>query len=223
MTREQQLQFCKKCENRKMDAQQGLLCGLTGQKADFERECPDFIRDETVQEVPRNIEDGFTPQELAQNLPKGVAEKLRLEQNLPLAIAAGLVVGSIGAAIWGAITVATGYQIGYMAVAIGAGVGFAVRTFGKGIDEVFGYAGAALALLSCLLGNFLSIIGFVAEVEGFTFMDTLLMFDYSFLPEVMISTFGIMDLLFYGIALYEGYKFSFRKITEVNIRVLSKN
>jgi hypothetical protein len=33
-------------------------------------------------------------------------------------------------------------------------------------------------------------------------------------PEVMMDAFSPMDLLFYGIAIYEGYKFSFRQITE---------
>jgi hypothetical protein len=41
MTRNEQLQFCKKCTNRKMDFQ-GLICSLTGEKANFEETCPDF-------------------------------------------------------------------------------------------------------------------------------------------------------------------------------------
>ena len=45
-TREQQLKYCKRCKNRKMDLKQGLICSLTGQKADFYKECPDFIFDE---------------------------------------------------------------------------------------------------------------------------------------------------------------------------------
>jgi hypothetical protein len=47
MTREEQLTFCKKCTNRKTDMQQGLICSLTGEKANFENECPDFILDES--------------------------------------------------------------------------------------------------------------------------------------------------------------------------------
>jgi hypothetical protein len=42
MTREERLQFCQICTNRKMNLSQGLLCGLTNQKADFEGSCPSF-------------------------------------------------------------------------------------------------------------------------------------------------------------------------------------
>ena len=31
---------------------------------------------------------------------------------------------------------------------------------------------------------------------------------------LLIETFDFMDLLFYGIAIYEGYRFSFRNMTE---------
>lgn len=123
--------------------------------------------------------------------------------------------------LWGIITVATGYQIGYMAVAIGLGVGYAVRRFGKGIDPIFGMMGAALSLFSCVLGNFLSIIGFVAHTEGLDYVETLLLIDYSFVPALMTESFSLIDLLFYGIALYQGYKFSFRVISEEDIAGLA--
>jgi hypothetical protein len=41
--------------------------------------------------------------------------------------------------------------------------------------------------------------------------------DYSLVPQIMIDSFSPMDILFYGFALYEGYKFSFREITEGEI------
>ncbi len=42
MTRDQHLQYCKVCINRRFDAQQGILCNLTGKIADFESSCPNF-------------------------------------------------------------------------------------------------------------------------------------------------------------------------------------
>src|SRR5690606_41708657 len=54
-------------------------------------------------------------------------EKFRSEQELPKAIITGIVVGLIGALLWGAITVITEFQIGFMAIAIGAGVGLSMR------------------------------------------------------------------------------------------------
>jgi hypothetical protein len=143
--------------------------------------------------------------------------QLKLEQNLPMAIIGGLSVAIIGAILWAVITVATEYQIGYMAIVIGFGVGYSVRFFGKGIDSIFGIIGALLALIGCVLGNFLSIIGFVANSENLGYFETLTLIDLSLIPEIMTESFNPMDILFYGLAIYEGYRFSFRQITEEEI------
>lgn len=144
-------------------------------------------------------------------------EKIKLEQNLAMGFIGGLAAAVIGAIVWAVITVVTEYQIGYMAIAIGFLVGFSVRTFGKGINTIFGVIGAVLALIGCLLGNFLSLVGFFADAEGMSYLEILSQIDYALVPEIMIETFNPMDVLFYGIALYEGYKFSFRQITEEEI------
>ena len=46
------------------------------------------------------------------------------------------------------------------------------------------------------------------------------MIDYSKAPELMISMFHPMDLLFYGLAVYEGYKFSFQNLSDDQISEL---
>ena len=176
MRREEQLTFCKRCTNRKMDIQLGLICSLTGEKANFENECPDFNMDESVKMEPEASEP-LEQQEVRSALSNEVLERLRLEQNLPLAIVSGVGAGLIGAILWGVITVTTNYQIGYMAIAIGAGVGFSMRFLGKGIDQVFGITGGAIAVLSCFVGNFFSVIGFYANTEDLEFLETLLLFD----------------------------------------------
>ena len=38
---------------------------------------------------------------------------------------------------------------------------------------------------------------------------------------VLTATFQVMDLLFYALAVYEGYRFSFRRITEAETRRLT--
>ena len=223
MTREEQLFFCKKCLNRKMDFKQGLICSLTNEKATFQKECSDFNLDEAVKEKPLDDKEGLQSEEVKQKLSPEILEKLRMEQNLISGIISGLIVGISGAILWGIITVVTGFQIGYMALAIGAGVGFSIRKFGSGIDPFFGYWGAGISLFSVLFGNFLSIIGFIANLEGFGYLETLSLFNYSYLPQVMWETFSIVDLVFYGIAVSAGYKIAFRKITEKNIVELRAN
>ena len=50
MTREEHLRFCKVCENKSFNSQKGIVCKLTGEIADFEENCENFIgdRDEIV-------------------------------------------------------------------------------------------------------------------------------------------------------------------------------
>ena len=144
-------------------------------------------------------------------------QEMRLKQNLPLAILAGIISSLVGAAVWAAVTVATEYQIGWMAVGVGFLVGFSVRFLGKGINDIFGYVGAAFSLFGCLLGNFLSILGFVSIQEGVGYFEMFGMVDYSRIPEIMTYTFQPIDLLFYGLAIYQGYKFSFQKLSSEQI------
>jgi len=141
-------------------------------------------------------------------------EELRLEQNLLFGSLSGALAAIVGAGIWAAITIATNYQIGWMAVAIGFLVGFSMRIAGKGMDKIFGFIGAVLSLIGCLLGNVFTIVSYVATQEGLSFMQTLSQIDWSLVPSLLVETGSPIDLLFYGIAIYEGYKFSFRKITE---------
>lgn len=47
MTRQEHLKFCTKCHHQKMDRQQGIICSLTGNIADFETECSDYREDES--------------------------------------------------------------------------------------------------------------------------------------------------------------------------------
>ena len=221
MTREQHLKFCKKCTNRRFDMKVGLLCNLTGEMADFEKECKSFNLDESVIEKIDDTE-AVEHNDVINKLSDKNIEKLKSEQDFPKALMTGIVVGIIGAILWGTITVVTGFQIGYMAIAIGAGVGLSMRFIGKGIDQIFGISGGIIALLSCLLGNFFSIIGFIANSEGLGYLETLSLFNYSQLIPIMTETFSVMDLLFYGFAAYEGYKFAFRTFTEKDLYELEK-
>ncbi len=213
MTREEQLVFCKKCINRRLDSKQGFLCALTGEKADFEKECAHFQADPNVDVALFPEEEVLTRKEIKAKLPVEVMEKLRLEQRLFSALLTGLIVGVIGAILWGIISVATGYQIGYMALAIGAAVGLSIRLVGRGLDNVFGFMGAGIAFFSVLLGNFFTIIGFLANTFELGYWEMLGNINYQYLPDLMIETFSPFDLLFYGIAVYEGYRFSFRVIS----------
>lgn len=137
-------------------------------------------------------------------------DQLKSEQNLVMGTLGGLTGAILGALVWAGITVATNFQIGYMAVGIGYLVGMGMRIMGKGITSIFGYVGAILALLGCLLGNFFSqIYGYLPEESIFD-IQTLTAINYSLVLQWMWQTTDFITLIFYALATYEGYRFSFR-------------
>ena len=141
-------------------------------------------------------------------------QQVRCEQNLLMGAVGGVLAAILSAFTWALVTVITDYQIGYMAAAVGYMVGVAIRIMGKGLDSIFGYVGAILSFFGCLLGNFLSIVHHIAKASEATHMEVLVAMDYTIIPGIMLEEGSPIDLLFYGIAVYEGYKFSFRKISE---------
>ncbi len=147
-----------------------------------------------------------------------VAE-LRTKQNFSMALIGGLAVAIIAAAAWAFITTATNYQIGWMAVGVGFLIGGTVRTLGRGIDKSFGYLGATMSVFGCLLGNLLSVCAIVAGQQGLSVVAVLghVCAKPALIPAALIATFHPLDLLFYGIAIYEGYRFSFRQVSDGEI------
>ncbi len=136
-------------------------------------------------------------------------------QKLVFGMIGGAVAAAIGAALWAVITAVTNFQIGWMAVGVGFLVGYAVRMCGKGVDKIFGWMGAILSLLGCLTGNLLTVCVVLSRHENIPFFDLLFRLNVEVVVGLLKATFQPMDLLFYGIAVYEGYKFSFWKIPGV--------
>lgn len=189
--------YCRNCVSRDFVSGRGLVCKRTGSLPDFEEECEHYEMDEQLVAV--------APDTGVETVEENREAE---EENLPLAIAGGVVACLIGAAVWALISVATGYQIGYMAIGIGFIVGMAMR-LGSGTRPLFGYVGAALALLSCLLGDYFSIIGFLAEEVEMPYWETFASISVEAMVEALIENMMSVTLLFYGIAVYEAYKLSF--------------
>jgi hypothetical protein len=149
--------------------------------------------------------------------------QVKSRQNIPLGILGGVVTMIVCAVLWALITVSTDFQIGFMALGVGFAVGFAVRAMGKGIDKSFGYIGAVLSLGGCLLGNILT-IAIVLSRQGDASLARViagLALSPLALVELLKATFQPMDLLFYALAVYEGYKFAFRRITPEEMAAIS--
>ena len=136
-------------------------------------------------------------------------DRLKTNQNLPSGIIGGLIGGALGAAIWAVVVYFSEYQIGWIAILVGYFVGFGVRKFGRGVSQVFGFAGAGIALFSVGLGNFLVVLALLAKYYEVSFLDVLVGFDYTLSLELLTETFQVMDILFYIIAIAAGYRNSF--------------
>ena len=159
--------------------------------------------------------EGQTPEvEIDQAKYQQLINEIAGNQNLQLAIIGGIIAAIIGASLWAVITIVTDFQIGWMAVGVGFLVGYAVRITGKGITKIYGYIGGVLALLGCLAGNLFSVCAIISKQEGIPFFDILMRLNPQIAFDLMKATFSPIDLLFYFIAIYEGYRFSFRSITE---------
>lgn len=224
MTRQERLEFCKKCQHRAFNSDQGIICSLTTRAADFDDSCNSFLLDETVRNQPVKPEIKETPVSIDDtlgHLDETAIEKLRFHQDFNYAIIGGILAALVSAALWAVITVATKYQIGYMAIGVGFLVGFGIRFFGSGIDKKFGFLGAVLALLGCLTGNLLSQIGFYANEQSMGFLEVLNLLDFTYIPSILVESFSPMDLLFYGIAVYAGYRFAFRQLTPALLKSLN--
>jgi hypothetical protein len=175
------------------------------------------ITPESEESAVNNVE--YDPVRLEQ-----LINDIKSKQSLPLAIAGGITASLLGAILWAVITYITGYQIGFMAIGVGFLVGYAVNYFGKGMTTPFGIVGALFALLGCVLGNIFTTIIAAYSLEGVSFFQIIMTFLTSpgVVLEIMKETFSPIDLLFYGIAVYEGYRFSFRQISEEEMASLQK-
>lgn len=132
----------------------------------------------------------------------------RAVQNIYKGILGGIIAAILGAGLWAMITVLTGYQIGWMAIGVGFMVGYGVKVMGKGVDNVFGVVGASMALLGCIGGNILMIIFILFCNYGYSLSSV----DAGMLLKVMTKYFDPIDLIFYAIALYEGFRLSINRL-----------
>ena len=195
--------YCRNCVSRSFVTGRGLVCKRTNALPAFQGECADYQKDEELEKMaptPR-------PEDYTAQLDR---KQLLAEQNLPKGLLLGILACLVGAVAWCLISVSTGYQIGYMAIGVGFLVGYAMRQ-GKGVTPIFGIIGAALALVSCVLGDFFSIIGLIAKEYEISYWEVFTGFEVIEMISMVVDNLASMTALFYCIALYEGYKLSFRE------------
>jgi hypothetical protein len=145
-------------------------------------------------------------------------EKLLREQNLFYGIAAGLLAALMGATLWMLVVLTLHVQAGLVALAIGAGVGYAVRSAGRGVTRTFGVVGAILTLLGCFGGETFAIVGSHAELQNDSFFRLLFTLNLAEVIDSIITSSSPITYLIYAIGAYEGYQFSIRRVTQQELQ-----
>ena len=164
---------------------------------------------------PTQAPDAPDPQvHAAPETTREVIDQLRAAQNFPMAIGGGLLATVVGALLWAMVSAAASTQIGYMALGVGLLVGGAVRLFGHGLDKRFGYLAGGLALFGCVLGDLLTSCTIAAYGAQVSLVAVLVHISLADIAAAMIQGFHPLDILFFGIAMYEGYRLSFRRLAE---------
>jgi hypothetical protein len=128
------------------------------------------------------------------------------------ALAAGLGAAFLGAILWETFMVQARLHIAFVAVALGFGVALAVRKGGGGNTASFAMVGAMCTVIGCLLGEVFTAAGFHADAHSLSTILVVaqMMDDPDMAVRLIQDSFRPLSLLFYAIAVFEGYKLSRR-------------
>ncbi|HST86635.1 MAG TPA: hypothetical protein VLL08_33160 [Kineosporiaceae bacterium] len=129
--------------------------------------------------------------------------------------AAGAGAALAGAVLWMIFVQVTGYEVGIVAVGIGFLVGQAMAAT-AGTSTRLPPIGAVLSLIGCLLGQVLTDAHLLAEAVGVGTGRALqeMVTNPAFGWDVFTTGFSPIDLLFWVIAGYEGYKLTARAVAQ---------
>jgi hypothetical protein len=132
------------------------------------------------------------------------------------AVIVGAVAAVACALLWGGISAAIGGQIGWMAVGVGAVVGVSVRFAGNGNTAKFGLLGAGFSVLAIIIGNLFMVAVVAAnsqEINPDGLSAITILFNVLLSPalvfEIMKEIFAPVDIIFYALAIYFGFKTAF--------------
>ena len=145
---------------------------------------------------------------LTAQVERAVAEQGR-DINYPMALAGGLAGAAIGVLVWWGFTVLTSIAFGLVAIVIGITVGMGVSMLAGGKRHLnlqlmsVGIAAAAYFYASYLVNR--TFIQRAYAEEGEQLLLPLLP-DLGLLVEIVKLDFGIMDLVFLAIVVYEAWR-----------------
>lgn len=133
------------------------------------------------------------------------------DENFALAVVAGLGAAAVGAIAWAVFVYVTQMELGLVAIALGALVGYAIQKAGHSSDKKFGILGGACAALGWALGMLLCDLAVLAQQTGQPFLDVVARLGLGASVSLAVQSTQAMDLLFLAIAVWEGYKLATRR------------
>lgn len=137
-------------------------------------------------------------------------QNIRDNQNVMLGILGGAAGALLGAVVWAIVAAYAHLNIGFIAILVGFSAGYGVRYLGKGIDRQFGIVGAVCAAVGVAAGNILATSIATANHYNTKVLSVIGSLNLDIMKEMLIADFSPIDLFFYGIALWAGYKYAIR-------------
>jgi hypothetical protein len=131
---------------------------------------------------------------------------LRASQRLVPAVLAGSAAAAVGAAAWTLVAVLLHQEWAWLAIGVGWLTGWAVRRAGRGFEVRFAALGALLAVSGIVAGKLLSLVALVAAEADIGFWEAFARIRPEHYPALLRETFQVMDLLFYGFAVWFAWK-----------------
>ena len=135
--------------------------------------------------------------------------------SLLLGIIGGLIGAIIGAAIWAAVAALFNFQSGWIAIVVGAIVGFSVRLLGRGTTIPLGIVGGVFSLVSCFAGMILAAAILVTNdttlnTAGLSLTDVLkaLLSDMGGTIQGIVQNTSAIGWVIYALAVIEGFAFA---------------
>jgi hypothetical protein len=120
----------------------------------------------------------------------------------------GFCAAIIGAIILAFVNFKTNNPISWTVIALGFLVGYAVRTFGKGSDRVFGVVGAVISLIGCKLTDLAAFMLYYSSQGNIPLLTLFPQMAPGFVLDLVIKSFYPMDALYYPITAFIAYKVS---------------
>jgi len=143
-----------------------------------------------------------------------LADQLEDEQNFLLAVVSGSISLIVCAFLWALFSYASGYSYSFMAIIVGAVVGYTIKISGKGIKIKFGILAGILTVATIILGTML-----VGAIDAAVYYDTTpwqAFFQQSFSDRMneYLRYINLVDFAFMIIGIGFSSKYAFRNLSK---------